>query len=1087
MRLLRVTVDAFQCIEHADVELGPGLNVLYGPNDLGKSSLAAAIRNVLLLPHNSTAHEQLVSWHSGTPPRVSLTFSLEPQRIWRVTKTFGSGSAGSSHLEFSKDGISFTSDKKGREVDGALRELLRWGLSPPGGKGGTKGLPESFLTNVLLAEQSDVPAILARGLTADADESGRARLNAALQALAQDPLFKQVLDEARTHTERAFTERGQRSRAKGSPFKDVAEEIKQIQTRQDELQAKLNETAGAEGRLQQLRREHDLLVERLAQDEEALAALRQARAETEAREAAEDEVRRAREALAAVKAKLDEVDAAAHAAEDLRVRFEATEAAMSERTAAVDAASLARTAAERRLQEVTSESGAQARELAMQKLQNDRLTHEAKRGEVRARLDSAEQAERLLAEIGRAAAEIERLAADLALAAEAETACRNAAEAARHDVERQRLLEAFARRRDAQRRLEAAQHASDAATSDRTLAATTRGEADDLQRALDARAVPEPDVVGGLRALAHALEVGEAALGGGLSVVIEPLQDVRLQVSADGGTAEEHRGRDPIRLEPQRSFELRVDDRLRVSVTAGEAAKRSQVERLRARWAGEAVPILARCGVATVTALEALRAEADGRIRQVEVLRREAQGLEERAEQQEQRAGELERLRQLVAQHEQVAAGPDPTDLEGELAALGAGWEAALASARDAAETNARTAAAALESARAVVAELKATHGQQFATREAQKDAAARAAAQFADGVAAALESCRAELEQIEASCEEISRQIDAIANQAEEETEGARRDLDAATKVLEDAREALELGRTARDAARTAVDSAVAVLGVLRKNAEGVDLGPVERAVEDAESRLAALPAPASPVTPENLAAAEKRVDEAMREATQKLGEIHKAEGGLEQVGGAVVREQKEEVDRALAIALEKEHRVEVEYEAWKLLAATLRDVENSDGVHLGKALAAPLGERFRELTGNRYGNLSIGQHLDAEGIEAAGQVRPFDALSAGTRDQLATLFRLCIAEQLCTAIVLDDHLTQSDVDKLGTFRDLLRRAGQQIQVVLLTCRPGDYLLAEEVPGEGATFLDRAAGSLRAIDLGRAIRRYPLGCTGPT
>ena len=104
MRLIKVSVKAFQCIEDAEVEFGSGLNVLFGPNDLGKSSLASAIRAVLLLPHGSAAHEELRSWHSGESPRVALTFCTDEQRYWRVRKSFGSGSAGSSTLECSKGG-----------------------------------------------------------------------------------------------------------------------------------------------------------------------------------------------------------------------------------------------------------------------------------------------------------------------------------------------------------------------------------------------------------------------------------------------------------------------------------------------------------------------------------------------------------------------------------------------------------------------------------------------------------------------------------------------------------------------------------------------------------------------------------------------------------------------------------------------------------------------------------------------------------------------------------------------------------------------------------------------------------------------
>src|SRR5205814_5040904 len=105
-----------------------------------------------------------------------------------------------------------------------------------------------------------------------------------------------------------------------------------------------------------------------------------------------------------------------------------------------------------------------------------------------------------------------------------------------------------------------------------------------------------------------------------------------------------------------------------------------------------------------------------------------------------------------------------------------------------------------------------------------------------------------------------------------------------------------------------------------------------------------------------------------AERDVADKQGEIHKAQGGLEQVGGAVIREQKEEIDRALHIAVEREHEVELECEAWKLLAETLRDVENTDGAHLGKALSGPLSARFKELTADRYGSLQMGPHLETD-----------------------------------------------------------------------------------------------------------------------
>src|SRR5438552_16214241 len=102
MKLHRLCVANFAGVRDADIEFGPGLNVLYGPNDLGKSSLVDAIRLALLLPHASTSGDAYVGWTGGRDPIAELTFETEPQRIWRVRKEFGKG--GSSLSQESKNG-----------------------------------------------------------------------------------------------------------------------------------------------------------------------------------------------------------------------------------------------------------------------------------------------------------------------------------------------------------------------------------------------------------------------------------------------------------------------------------------------------------------------------------------------------------------------------------------------------------------------------------------------------------------------------------------------------------------------------------------------------------------------------------------------------------------------------------------------------------------------------------------------------------------------------------------------------------------------------------------------------------------------
>ena len=148
----------------------------------------------------------------------------------------------------------------------------------------------------------------------------------------------------------------------------------------------------------------------------------------------------------------------------------------------------------------------------------------------------------------------------------------------------------------------------------------------------------------------------------------------------------------------------------------------------------------------------------------------------------------------------------------------------------------------------------------------------------------------------------------------------------------------------------------------------------------------------------------------------------------------------------------------------------------ETAEGRHLGEALGEPVHDRFAALTGRRYGALALGRDLRAEGLEVAGALRDVGALSEGVRDQLATILRLAIAEHLGTALVLDDHLVQTDPARVAWFRELLVDVGRRAQIVVLTCRPEDYLHDDERPGDGEAVRD--ADGVRAIDLRQVIHR---------
>ena len=303
MRIHRLRVENVAGIGAGEVVFGPGLNVLYGPNDLGKSTLADAIRLVLLLPHTSTHCESFVPWTGGQDPMVELTFQTDAQRFWRVRKQFGKG--GSSVLQESRDGQQFDEVERARRVDARLREILRWGIPEPGGSGAAKGLPTSFLATALLSTQADVSAILEGSLERDTAPTGKERIAAALQALAQDPLFVGLLREVQSRRDEAYTDKGAKKTARGSVFKAAADRLNAAREEKERLQKVVHDSEGVESQLRDLVSKRVQYQEDLRVATEGLAAVELLTRQTEELAAGAECVRVAREAVRQIR-KMDE-------------------------------------------------------------------------------------------------------------------------------------------------------------------------------------------------------------------------------------------------------------------------------------------------------------------------------------------------------------------------------------------------------------------------------------------------------------------------------------------------------------------------------------------------------------------------------------------------------------------------------------------------------------------------------------------------------------------------------------------------------------------------------------------------------------
>lgn len=1078
MKLLRIEVEHFACIRRAAVDLGPGLNVLFGPNDLGKSTLARAIRAGLLLPHTSAIARDFIEWDSGENPSVKLTLELPDRRFWRIEKCFGS-SGGSSILRESNDGQTFSSPfRKAREVDDEIRTKLGWGIASPASKAAPRGLPTSFLSTVLLGEQTDVTGVLQQTLEADSDESGRARLTAALSALAQNPLFKSILEDAQAKVDVAFTSKGGRKRGKSSPFREVTDEVKRIKAELSQISKQVERNENARRELEAANEE--LLGRQQARERahEHHAKLLESRAQMVARTQVEDEL-----AVASTRLKEHQLEIAQ--LHEREAKLQETrgfiEQALSQhdlQTSEQGNLAASEKAAEQALRRVNSDELEQARKLRHSELSKLELELEAESKDLVVQRESADRAQNLNAEL----AKFTRRATALGAAREQSEEAARSAEASSLEATRElELLHVGARliQEDSlATRIDELERVRDAVAADRDQAAQQRALASQIASRIP-DGLPDRATLDSMRKLAHALEVTEAKLGGGLTVVVERLEPVELRGRVDGASLElgsQVGPEGPLSFEASRSVALEIGDIARVSVTAGEREAREREAVLRKRWNVEIAPILAAMDAPDLDTLEAragaaadLRAQADQAVNA-------AVKLEDRAAAREGPIAKLGPLKeelaivsrqlegkpvdQAKAQLDQLGA----TDLDAHRAVLGRkqadarkAYERAQEQGR-AADTEAQVLAERLDGIRKGIAQLAVTEPESgWVAYQAQLAETAEVIATkqrtLADERASLEVQQHAELEQAESALAAVRAQVVIVESKLSE----------IADKL-----------RSLREQASRLEGEIETRLGSVAK----IDLPASTARVNQVRARLEQLPIPAQPVTDENLQAAEHALKTVEHEYERAKDEVRKAEGALQTVGGQVVLEEQDIIKDALRQAEENERDIELEYDAWRLLVTKLREAENTEGQHLGEALSLPVSRRFAELTGDRYGKLEVAAGLAAEGLRVSGVLRQISALSVGSQEQLATLLRLTVAEQLGSMLVLDDHLTQTDPARSAWFRGVLREHARKAQIVVITCRPLDYLLEADMPKQDDVSAARAAGLVRAVDLSRIIER---------
>jgi recombinational DNA repair ATPase RecF len=350
------------------------------------------------------------------------------------------------------------------------------------------------------------------------------------------------------------------------------------------------------------------------------------------------------------------------------------------------------------------------------------------------------------------------------------------------------------------------------------------------------------------------------------------------------------------------------------------------------------------------------------------------------------------------------------------------------------------------------------------------------------------VEESRAELRRTAAAVEaveaEIARKLpadrprpaDAAALEAARE-QAKIRQADA-VKTFQQAQEDFDEARQALNAAaqrRTAAEAAIATSKGELQGLEGRKKTLQERFAGDREQKLRELAANKkaaeeavleserllSALGPERVRSDVDRLTRAMTAARQQITEARErqaeARGLLQSSGMTDLHGAKATADARLEMA-ERRH---AELDRRSRAIELLRTLFETRRQTLSEALATPLRNKVAEYLDELHrGGTRVEVSVTQDGVADLKVARPvagglpfaFDALSGGTKEQVAAACRLAMAEILagsdgCLPVVFDDAFTNSDPERIrGVLRVLELGAKRGLQIIVLSCNPHEY-----------------------------------------
>lgn len=226
MRLDEISIDGFGRLSNSNFTFGPGINLILGPNEAGKSTLLQAIFALLygffdagsVTASRRELHNMFRPWDTATPYAASLTFITYENRKYRVERSFDGRMKTSLFAMPQQNEIThrYRSDSNGRlyfadELLGMSRTVFE----------NTCCLRQSELVKLESSATAITEAITQRTTTATGNLSASSALSA-LQAILRDEIG----------TQRAWTK----------PLAAANKEVQQLDehiNRETELQSRL--------------------------------------------------------------------------------------------------------------------------------------------------------------------------------------------------------------------------------------------------------------------------------------------------------------------------------------------------------------------------------------------------------------------------------------------------------------------------------------------------------------------------------------------------------------------------------------------------------------------------------------------------------------------------------------------------------------------------------------------------------------------------------------------------------------------------------------------------------------------------------